>query len=145
MRRAVSESSAARIPLEAVVFVVWFPAFFVAQRLVGNTNRKDFWKVILKGSPDWTRYMVYGFFGYAFVNFVFFMAKAPTGGNGANPPAVVWRGFSGHWMAFYSAALALLYSAARTVDTSPRCTNGHIASSNATYCTRCGQPVLRVR
>ena len=58
---------------------------------------------------------------------------------------VVWRGFSGHWMVFYSAALAILYSAANTVDANPRLTNGHSASPNATYCTRCGQPVLRVR
>lgn len=33
------------------IFVVWFPAVFVAQRLVGNMNRKDLWKVILKDSP----------------------------------------------------------------------------------------------
>jgi hypothetical protein len=126
------------------IFVVWFPAVFVAQRLVGNVNRKDFWKVVLKGAPDWMRYMVYGFFGYATLNFLFFMTKASSGGSGANPPAE-WRGFSGHWMAFYSAALAILYSAARTVDTSPRCTNGHMALSNAAYCTRCGQPVMRGR
>jgi len=130
--------------LHVGIFVVWFPAVFVAQRLVGNVNRKDLWKVVLKDSPDWLRYMVYGFFGYAVVNFLFFMTKAPNGGSG-NPPAVVWRGFSGHWMGLYSAALAILYSAARTVDTSPRCTNGHINSSNAVYCPQCGQPVLRVR
>ena len=127
------------------IFVVWFPAVLVAQRLVGNVNRKDLWKVVLKDSPDWMRYMVYGFFGYAMFNFLLFMTKAPTGGGGANPPAVVWRGFSGHWMAFYSAALAILYAAARNVDTIPRCTNGHMASSNAVYCPQCGQPVLRVR
>jgi hypothetical protein len=127
------------------IFVVWFPAVFVAQRLVGNLSQRDLWKVVLKDSPDWMRYMVYGFFAYAFVNFMFFMTKAPSGSNGANPPAEVWRGFSGHWMAFYSAALAILYSAARTEDTSLRCTNGHLASSGAAYCTRCGQPVLRVR
>jgi hypothetical protein len=91
------------------------------------------------------RYMVYGFFGYAVVNFLFFMTKAPSGGSGANPPAVVWRGFSGHRMAFYSAALAILYSAARTADTALRCANGHLASPNAIYCTQCGQPVMRVR
>jgi hypothetical protein len=130
--------------LHVGIFVVWVPTIFVAQRLVGNVNRKDLWKVVLKDSPDWVRYMVYGFFGYAILNFLFFMTKAPSGGTG-NPPAVVWRGFSGHWMAFYSAALAVLYSAARTVDTSPRCPNGHMASSNAAYCTRCGQPVVRVR
>jgi hypothetical protein len=131
--------------LHVGIFVVWFPAMFIAQRLVGDVNRGDFWKVILKDSPGWMRYMVYGFFGYAGVNFLFFMSKTPGGGSGANPPAAVWRGFSGHWMAFYSAALAILYSAARTVDSSPRCTNGHMASLNATYCPQCGQPVLRVR
>ena len=131
--------------LHVGIFVVWFPAVFVAQRLVGNVNRKDLWKVVLKDSPDWMRYMVYGFFGYAVVNFLFFMTKAPSGGSGANPPAVVWRGFSGHWMAFYSAALAILYSAARAEDTSPRCTNGHVALPNAAYCPRCGQPVMRDR
>jgi hypothetical protein len=98
----------------------------------------------LKDSTDWTLYMVYGFFGYDIVNFLFFMTKAPSGGGGANPPAVVWRGFSGHWMAFYSAALAILYSAARA-ETLPRCTNGHSAFPNAVYRAQCAQPVLRVR
>jgi len=84
-------------------------------------------------------------FGYAVINFMFFMTKAPSGGRGANQPAEVWRGFSGHWMAFYSAALAILYSAARTEDTRLRCPNGHLAPSTAIYCTRCGQPVMRVR
>ena len=95
------------------IFVVWVPAVLVAQRLVGNVNRKDFWKVVLKGSPDWMRYMVYAFLGYAIANFLLFMVKAPNGDGGGNPPAEVWRGFSGHWMAFYSAALAILYSAMR--------------------------------
>jgi hypothetical protein len=49
--------------LHVGIFVVWFPAVFVAIKRVGNTRRKDFWKVVLKGSPDWMRYMVYGFFG----------------------------------------------------------------------------------
>ena len=127
------------------IFIVWFPAVLVAQRIVGNTNRKDMWKVVLKDSPDWMRYMVYGFLGYAMINFLFFMAKSPTGGSGANPPAEVWRGFSGHWMAFYSAAFAMLYSAARAEGASPRCANGHVALPNTIYCTRCGQPVLRGR
>jgi hypothetical protein len=82
------------------IFVVWFPAVFVAKQRVGSVNRKDFWRVVLAGSPEWMRYMVYGFFGYAMVNFALFAFQAPTGGSGANPPAIVWRGFSGHWMAF---------------------------------------------
>lgn len=130
--------------LHVGIFVVWFPTILVAQRLVGNVNRKDLWKVVLKDSPGWMRYMVYGFFGYAILNFLFFMTKAPSGSSG-NPPAVVWRGFSGHWMAFYSAALAVLYSAAHTADTALRCVNGHLASPTAVYCARCGQPVMRGR
>ena len=131
--------------LHVGIFVVWFPAVLVAQRLVGNLNRRDLWKVVLKGSPDWMRYMVYAFFVYAFVNFLFFMGKTASGSSGTNPPASVWRGFSGHWMAFYSAALAILYTGARAVDTSPRCGNGHLALPNSTYCPKCGQPVLRAR
>lgn len=57
------------------------------------------------------RYMVYGFLGYAMVNFLLFMMNAPSGHGGENPPATVWIGFSGHWMAFYSAAFAILYAA----------------------------------
>jgi hypothetical protein len=127
--------------LSVGIVVVWLAAVLVAQRLVGNVNRKDLWKVVLKDSPDWMRYMVYGFLGYAMLNFLLFMTKAPSGGSG-NPPAVVWRGASGHWMAFYSAAFAILYAAARIENRSLRCANGHAVSSNATYCTRCGQPVL---
>jgi hypothetical protein len=98
--------------LNVGIFVVWFPAVFVAIKRVGNNARKDFWKLVLRGSPEWMRYMVYGFFAYAIVNFAIFFFQAPQGSSGANPPAAVWRGFSGHWMAFYSAALAILYSAA---------------------------------
>ena len=55
------------------IFIVWLPAVLTAQRTVGNMNRSDFWKIVLKGSPDWMRYMVYGFMGYAVVNFLLFM------------------------------------------------------------------------
>jgi len=133
------------VMLHVGIFVVWIPAVLVAQRLVGNTNRKDFWKVVLKGAPVWMRYTVYAFFAYAFVNFLLFMGGAPSSGSGMNPPPSVWRGFSGHWMVFYSAAFAILYSAANTVGTSPRCPNGHSASLNAVYCERCGQSVVRIR
>lgn len=123
------------------IFVVWFPAVFVAQRRVGSMNRKDFWKVILRGCPEWMRYMVYGFFAYAVINFALFMLEAPSGGSG-NPPAIVWRGFSGHWMAFYSAALAILYSAAKASENVRRCLNGHPISPTSNFCTRCGQPAI---
>lgn len=127
--------------LHVGIFAVWFPAVFVAKLRVGNLRRKDFWKVVLQGSPEWMRYMVYGFLGYALVNFALFMLKAPTGGSGANPPAIVWRGFSGHWMAFYSAALAILYSAASGNENVRCCVSGHPVPPNANFCSHCGQPV----
>jgi hypothetical protein len=95
---------------------IWFPTVFVAQKRIGSTNRKDFWKLALRGSPDWMRYVVYGFFAYAIANFALFMIQAPPHGGTGNPPAVVWRGFSGHWMAFYSASMAILYSAVNSPD-----------------------------
>jgi len=95
------------------IFLVWIPAVLISRRSVGSVNRPDFWKVILKGAPGWMRYTLYGLFGYAILNFALFMAQAPSSGNktGGNPPAIVWRGFSGHWMVFYGAALAIFYSA----------------------------------
>jgi hypothetical protein len=125
------------------IFVVWFPAVMVAQRQAGNLNRKDLWKVVLKGAPDWVRYLVYGFLAYAVVNFMIFF-QAPSGhDDGANPPVMDWRGFSGHWMVFYLAALAILYSAARQDAERVRCTNGHVVNASANFCARCGQPVMR--
>jgi hypothetical protein len=126
------------------IFVVWFPVVFITQRRVGKVRRKDFWKVVLKGSPEWMRYVVYGFLGYAVVNFSLFMAQAPTGGSGADQPIITWRGFSGHWMAFYSAALAILYSAAMESKNAQRCVNGHPVVPNASFCQRCGQPVIHL-
>jgi hypothetical protein len=51
--------------LHVGIFVVWFPAVFVAKQRVGNLNRKDFWKVLLRDLPDGVRYLLYGFLGYA--------------------------------------------------------------------------------
>ena len=127
--------------LHVGIFVVWFPAVFVTKNRMGNRGSKD-WKVVLRGCPDWMRYMVYGFFGYAFLNFALFMSKSPTGHLEGTPP-IVWRGFSGHWMLFYSAALATLYSAAKTSGDVRRCLNGHDVPATANFCSRCGQSVVR--
>jgi hypothetical protein len=128
--------------LHVGIFVVWFPAVLVAQRLVGSSSRKDFWKVILRGTPDWMRYMLYGFFAY---DLFLFFRNLPGSGTSSQSPAEQWRVFSGVWMGFYSGALAILYSAANSIKSSPRCTNGHLAMPNAAYCTQCGQPVMRGR
>jgi hypothetical protein len=56
--------------------------------------------------------VLYGLVGYALVNFAIFITTPIKGGAGLMPPAVV-RGFSGHWMAIYAIALAVLYSVAK--------------------------------
>jgi hypothetical protein len=58
------------------------------------------------------------------------------------PPEVV-RGFSGHWMAVYSAALAILWSAVKLWDENEeqRCPNGHEVRPLAKFCDECGHPV----
>jgi hypothetical protein len=127
------------------IFGVWLPAVLVSNRLVADFKRKDFWKAALRGCPGWLRWLTWGFFGYAIVNFIFFIAVAPprsVAGGIAAPPAV-FRGFSGHWMAFYSAASAIFYSAivVAKLDPARRCPNGHPALPSAAFCEKCGSPI----
>ena len=90
--------------------------------------------------------MTYGFFIYAIINFITFMIAAPAGQQAPNAPAppVVFRGFSGHWMAFYSAATAILYSAVVVAGRDParRCPNGHPVSPSADFCENCGAKII---
>jgi hypothetical protein len=72
------------------IFVVWLPAVLVSTQLTRNFKRKDFWNAALRGCPPWMKYMVYGFLGYAVLNFIVFLAKAPPkGGFGPLSPTVV--------------------------------------------------------
>ena len=123
--------------LHVGIFVVWFPAVFVAQRRTGKRARKDFWKIVLQGAPAWMRYATFAFLYYAVGNFLLFMANAPTKGSDFNTPTSL-RWFSGHWMAFYSAAFTILYAAANQ-SAGPRCANGHSYPSDEPYCPLCGQ------
>ncbi|HEY4360725.1 MAG TPA: hypothetical protein VGN17_07135 [Bryobacteraceae bacterium] len=125
------------------VFIVWIPTVLVSKRMTAGFDQKDFWKAVLRGCPSWARYVVGGFFAYALVNFILALTNAPPKGSGPGgmPPSVV-RGFSGHWMAFYSAAMAVLYSAAHVPELRPRtCSNGHAVGPQAQFCENCGQPV----
>lgn len=131
--------------LHVGIFVVWIPAVLAGQTMAKNLPSKDFWKAALRGCPPWMKYVTYGFFGYAGLNFVIFMFNAPSGLAATEPgmsPSVI-RGFSGHWMAFYSAALAILYSKSYALnDNQPsRCPNGHPISPFAKFCGSCASPV----
>ena len=129
--------------LHVGIFIVWFPAVITSNfSLTKRYNRKDFWKVVLRGAPKWMQYMTYGFLYYAVINFVIFIFVAPRDPSnvGGTPPSVI-RGFSGHWMAFYSAALTILYSAIQIKKKGliRRCPNGHEVSLEAAFCEECGQ------
>ncbi len=96
--------------LHVGIFVVFFPAVFVAQKMVGSTRGKDFWKLATQNAPAMC-YVLYFFFAYAFINFALFFLQAPAGKHAGETTALEWRGFSGHWMLFYCSALAIHTSA----------------------------------
>jgi hypothetical protein len=127
------------------IFIVWIPTVIVAQKLSKDVPRKDFWRAALRGCPTWMKGMTYLFFGYAFINFAVFIFSKKTGsGNDLGASSVEFRGFSGHWMAFYSAALSVLFSSTK-IDWSARdkrCRNGHVVSTYAKFCDECGAPIM---
>ena len=117
--------------LHVGIFIVWIPTVLVSIQITRFSNRKDYWKIVLAGCPGWMRSAVYVLFGYAILNFVFFMGSVGSQSKhlGAAPPAAVVRGFSGHWMVFYAVAFAVLYSRIRAPQLYQvrRCPNGHVA------------------
>ena len=131
------------------IFPLWIPVVFISQKMMNRASRKDFWKIALSGCPPWMRYMTYGFFIYAFINFAYFMllvaSHPPANQIGAAVPAEIVHGFSGHWMAFYSAGLAVLTTAYRRglSNLQPRCPNGHEIGWNDNFCPTCGLAVDR--
>ena len=122
------------------IFIVWIPAVIVAKGLTRGLKRSDFWKAVLRGVPVWVRYAMYGLFAYTFVNFVIFIGLGGSSERhateGMSPETA--RGFSGHWMLFYAAALAILYSASNVSDRDRQCPNGHRVDALAAVCETCG-------
>jgi len=135
----------AAFALHVGIFAVWLPAMFVLQQHTPAVNRKDLWKVALRGCPPWMRLLTYGFFAYAFVNFMYFFVVTAGAGSKHSGPAddATLRGFSGHWMAFYAAAMSIFYSSLRipTLEARRECTQGHPVGPVAKFCEQCGSPV----
>jgi hypothetical protein len=99
--------------LHVGVFVVFFPAIFVAQKRLGRTRGKDFWKAVTKGSPDGVRYLLYFFFAYAAFSGLLTFFQSPLG-IAPRSAAEDWRDFSAVWIVFYLASFAILSSGARS-------------------------------
>jgi hypothetical protein len=137
--------------LHVGIFPLWLPVMFIAMKMMrgmrptGWASGHQFWKATMSGCPPWMKYMTYGFLFYAIANFaVFIMFPMPTGKPvSGEPPASVWRGFSGHWMVFYSAGLAILTSAYRRGfdNLEPKCPNGHSVGYGDKFCPTCGVPI----
>jgi len=68
---------------------------------------------LFKGCPPAMKAGISLLFGYAFLNFLYFMStNAAHAKPQAHPvPPEVVAGFSGHWMLFSAVAFALMYSA----------------------------------
>ncbi len=129
------------------IFVVWIPTVLTSKQMTRYANRKDFWKVALAGCPSWMRRAFYVLVGYAILNFIVFIAATTTQPQqqqqaGDAPPSVV-RGFSGHWMIFYGAAFAVLYSRihAPQLYRERKCPQGHTVLPTARFCSECGYDV----
>ncbi len=131
--------------LHTGVFVVWIPAMFVSYPAIRKVPRQDQWRAMLRGCPDWLRYLTYGFFAYAIINFVlsFMLVRANVGPFVTEAPTSIVRGFSGHWMFFYCTAFATLYAAMQRdkLGLVRRCPQGHEVSLRARYCEKCGETV----
>lgn len=132
--------------LHVGIFPLWIPVVLVSRKMMGGAPRKDFWKAALSGCPPWMKYMTYGFFIYAFVNFAIFIVLLqmhPPPRGTTEPPAAVLHGFSGHWMAFYSAGLAILTTAYRRglSNLQRKCRFGHEIGWSDRFCPTCGAAV----
>lgn len=140
------------VALHVGIFPLWIPVVLIGMKMTKGTRLSatwgwsgwNLWNSMFSACPPWMKYMVYGFFIYAVLNFVLFVASVPTGKFvGSNVPSAAWRGFSGHWMVFYSAGLAILTSAHRKgiSNLEPRCSNGHSIGFGDKFCPTCGTPI----
>lgn len=130
------------------IFIVWLPTVLIASRMARYGKRSDFWRLALSGCPAWARYALYGLFAYAALNFVlgFFFTGGQSGSSGRPVVGHEVRLFSGHWMVFYGAALATLYSAVKNplLLRDRKCVRGHDVSPLDQFCPKCGAPLEQI-
>jgi hypothetical protein len=105
--------------LHGGVFLVWIPVVFYLKKdedykkfqqagFIRRSNPVTLLKVLFKNAPPFLKLIAIAGFIYAPINFMIPMAEPDTEMNTA-------RLFSGHWIAFYGIALAVLYPFKKTV------------------------------
>jgi len=122
--------------LHVGIFVVWIPALMVQNRLRPQNASRD----LLGGAPRWMRLLTGTLFAYALLNFIVFLLLMPNKVGGSTHRnadgtytitkrgevvyqmdeagyhhyrALEVRGFSGHWMLFYSAGMTMVAAGMR--------------------------------
>jgi hypothetical protein len=99
------------------IMVVLYPAYIISKKMRNEVNVKNFNKALFSACPRWLSIMNGFLIVYALVGLIFFIFKRYFAGlavtNGQEIMANSFRGFSGHWMALYSLAFAILYSCKR--------------------------------
>lgn len=97
--------------------VVFYPACIVSNKMRNKANIKDFKNAIFSACPKWLSIMTGLLIIYAMGGLIFVIYKrhfsSAVNANGQGIIDNSFRGFSGHWMALYSLAFAILYSCRR--------------------------------
>ena len=87
------------------IFVVWLPLVICSNQTASTPGRGNF-DPLLQQLPIWARKCVFGIFVYAMINFVVFLVLTADYPKHVVPFWLELRGFSGHWMLFYTVSLA---------------------------------------
>jgi hypothetical protein len=119
------------------IFVVFIPALIAASRMAKGASKQEGWQRVKQFAPGWLQGLVGVLFAYALFNFFFNVVYLREGGTPGEidgelvlhshgrvlrkltrdeferHEAYVVRGFSGHWMLFYGAALLILVARER--------------------------------
>ena len=126
------------------IFVVWLPAVLKMGTNPGadHNNPITSFKAIFKHTPPWISTIAIGGFYYAIINFVLFLTSQEGSPDIVDGQYVLRdhgqvlrsltreeyqfllanqvRGFSGHWIAFYGLAAAVLYPFGGQTDEAPK-------------------------
>jgi len=96
------------------IMVVFYPACIISYKMRNRVNIKDFKKAMFDACPRWLSIMNGLLIMYALAGLIFFIFKKYFASSavtkGQEIMADGFRGFTGHWMALYSLAFAILYS-----------------------------------
>jgi len=93
-----------------IIITIW-PAIIIAKETRDASAMVDPKELLFRVCPRWLSAMTGFLLIYAFAGLIYFVFKRYSANSSLADNS--FRGFSGHWMALYSLALAILYSCER--------------------------------